>query len=108
MTNNKQQTPILMENPLKNLSLEELEELKNNKKLNFSSASKNINGEMITIDDYTKHFDVYQILLKYMVNEKISIIDDNESFNLTYGEIADSLIEHEILERLIKKNERTY
>jgi hypothetical protein len=43
-----------------------------------------------------------------MVNEKITIIDDNESFNLTYGEIADSLIEHEILERLMKKNERTY
>ena len=87
-----------MQNPLENLSLEELEELKNNKQSNFSSASRNINGEMITLHDHTKHFDVYQILLQYMVNEKIDI-DDGESFNLNYGEMADLLIEYEILKR---------
>jgi hypothetical protein len=91
-----------MQNPLENLSLEELEELKNNKQSNFSSASRNINGEMITLHDHTKHFDVYQILLQYMVNEKIAINDGSESFNLTYGEIADFLIEYEILKRKSK------
>ena len=95
---NKKETAV-MQNPLENLSLEELIELKNNKQSNFLTASININGEMTTIHDYTKHFDVYQILLIYMVKEKIAINYDNESFNLTYGEIADFLIEHEILKR---------
>ena len=93
-----------MQNPIENLSLEELYELQNNKQSNFLLAAKNVNGELITTYDGTKHFDLYKSILQYIVNEKITIKKGSKLLNFNYGEIADLLIKHEILKRKTKNN----
>jgi hypothetical protein len=101
---NKKETAV-MQNPIENLSLEELIELKNNKQLDFILTAKYVDGETITIYDGTKHFNVYKNFLQYIVNEKITLKKGSELLDVNYGEIADLLIQHEILKRKSKNNE---
>jgi hypothetical protein len=91
-----------MKNPIENLTLEELIELQHNRANSFCIAKANEKGEIKTIVDNTKHFDVFQEFLSYLVENKITI-NQNGVMNLNYGEIADLLIHYEIIHRKEKK-----